>query len=77
LTAIDPRSAETPDETRGEYTYEENTTALMLELLSQVPGADMGKLDTFESTTEAMSPAELPQRSTAAPSTASTRTARC
>jgi Methyltransferase domain len=62
LMSIDPRTAETPDETRGDYTYEENTTALMLELLSQVPGADMGKLATFETTTEAMSPGALPQR---------------
>ena len=62
LMSIDPRTAETPDETRGTYTYEENTTALMLELLSQVPGADMAKLTTFENTTEAMSPAALPQR---------------
>ena len=62
LMSIDPRTAETPDETRGTYTYEENTTALMLEFLSQVPGADMGKLATFETTTEAMSPAALPQR---------------
>jgi hypothetical protein len=62
LMSIDPRTAETPDETRGEYTYEENTTALMLEHLSRVPGADMAKLATFESTTAAMSPAALPQR---------------
>jgi hypothetical protein len=62
LMSIDPRTAETPDETRGTYTYEENTTALMLELLSRVPGADMAKLATFETTTEAMSPAALPQR---------------
>src|SRR5438105_9278491 len=62
LMSIDTRTAETPDETRGDYTYAENTTALMLELLSQVPGADMNKLATFETTTEAMSAAALPQR---------------
>jgi len=62
LMSIDPRTAETPDETRGAYTYEENTTALMLEHLSRVPGADMKKLATFETTTAAMSPAALPQR---------------
>jgi hypothetical protein len=62
LMSIDPRTAETPDETRGAYTYEENTTAQMLELLSRVPGADMAKLATFETTTETMSPAALPQR---------------
>lgn len=62
LMSIDPRTAETPDETRGAYTYQENTTALMLESLSQVPGADLGKLTAFETTTEAMDPAALPQR---------------
>ena len=62
LMSIDPRTAETPDETRGEYTYHENTTALMLDHLSRVPGADIAKLATFETTTQAMSPAELPQR---------------
>lgn len=62
LMSIDPRTAETPDETRGAYTYEENTTAAMLEHLSRVPQADMAKLATFETTTEAMSPAALPQR---------------
>ena len=62
LMSIDPRTAETPDETRGAYTYQENTTALMLEFLSQVPGADLGKLAAFETTTEAMDPVALPQR---------------
>jgi hypothetical protein len=62
LMSIDPRTAETPDETRGTYTYEENTTALMLECLSRVPRADMAKLATFETTTAAMSPASLPKR---------------
>jgi hypothetical protein len=62
LMSIDPRSAETPDETRGEFTYDENTTARMLELLAQVPDADLGKLVTFEATTETMSPDALPQR---------------
>jgi hypothetical protein len=62
LMSIDLRTAETPDETRGDYTYEENTTARMVELLSSVPGADMGKLTTFDDTTAAMSPDALPRR---------------
>lgn len=41
--SIDPRTAQTLDRTRGTFTYEENTTALMLEFLSKVPGADMSK----------------------------------
>ena len=40
--SIDPRTAQAL-ETRGTFTYEENTTALMLEFLSKVPGADMSK----------------------------------
>ncbi|HLX19513.1 MAG TPA: class I SAM-dependent methyltransferase [Gaiellaceae bacterium] len=62
LMSIDPRTTETPDETRGAYTYVENTTASMLEGLSRVPGADMSKLSTFETTTVEMSSAALPQR---------------
>lgn len=62
LMSIDPRTAETPDETRGAYTYEENTTGRMLKYLSQVPGADLGKLATFETTSAAMDPVALPQR---------------
>lgn len=62
LMSIDPRTAETPDETRGTYTYVENTTAVMLDQLSRVPGADVAKLATFETTTREMSPDELPQR---------------
>jgi hypothetical protein len=60
--SIDPRTRETPDETRGAFTYDENTTGRMVELLSQVPDATMDKLATFETTTEAMSPTALPQR---------------
>ena len=62
LMSIDPRTAETPDETRGDFTYQENTTARMLELLAQVPEADMRKLATLETTTEAMRPDALPRR---------------
>jgi Methyltransferase domain len=62
LMSIDPRTAETHDDGRGAYTYVENTTALMLELLSQVPGADMRKVATFETTTAEMNPSALPRR---------------
>jgi len=62
VMSIDPRTGETADERHGGYTYEENTTALMLDSLSRVPGADMAKLATFETTTQAMSPAALPER---------------
>jgi methyltransferase family protein len=62
LMSIDSRTAETPDETRGDYTYDENTTAQMLDLLAKVPDADLRKLTTFETTTSALTPAALPQR---------------
>jgi hypothetical protein len=62
MMSIDPRISEAPDETRGAFAYQENTTARMLEGLAQVPGADMAKLTTFETTTQEMSPAELPHR---------------
>ena len=62
LMSIDPRTDATPDDTRGTYTYRNNTTARMLELLAAVPGADMTKLTTFETTTQAMDPRDLPHR---------------
>ncbi len=62
VMSIDLRTAETPDQTRGEYTYEENTTARMVDLLSQVPDADVSKLVTFDTTTQALTPGALPQR---------------
>jgi hypothetical protein len=59
--SIDPRTSETPD-ARGTYTYDDNTTGRMLELLGELPSADLGKLLTFESSTDAMTAAELPHR---------------
>jgi Methyltransferase domain len=61
LMSIDARTGETLDAGRGVYAYEENTTARMLEFLSQVPEENMEKLSTFETTTQAMSPASLPK----------------
>lgn len=62
LMSIDPRTDETPDETRGAYTYEDNTTARMVELLAAIPDADMSKLRTFDTTTAAMKVEDLPCR---------------
>lgn len=62
LMSIDPRTGDTPDETRGAFAYQDNTTARMVENLSQVPDADMAKLTTFEATTQTMAPTDLPQR---------------
>ena len=60
--SIDPRTGDTPDETRGAFAYQDNTTERMVENLSQVPDADMTKLVTFEATTQTMEPGDLPQR---------------
>jgi len=62
VMSIDARTAVTPDATRGTYTYEDNTTSRMLELLGAVPEAELTKLATFEADTGAMSIADLPTR---------------
>jgi hypothetical protein len=63
VISIDPRTAETSDE-RGSYTYDNNTTEHMLELLQEIPDADLEKLTTLDTTTEALSPRDLPVRPT-------------
>jgi hypothetical protein len=62
LMSIDPRTGDTPDETRGAFAYQDNTTERMVENLAQVPDADMAKLATFEATTQTMAPGDLPTR---------------
>lgn len=63
ITSIDPRTAETPDcRPTGLYTYEENTTARMLDLLARLPSADLDKLSTIESSTDRMSVDDLDRR---------------
>ena len=43
----------------GAVPYPDNTTAGMLERLSRVPGADLGKLSTVDGTTEDLDPVAL------------------
>lgn len=63
ITSIDPRTAATPDSrAAGVYTYEENTTQLMLDLLAQLPSVDLDKLTTLESSTDRMSAYDLDRR---------------
>jgi hypothetical protein len=62
VMSIDPRISVVPDEVRGTSTYEDNTTARMRHLLSDVPDVDMDKLATFESSTDAMPVRGLPTR---------------
>lgn len=59
VISIDARSALTVD-ARGEADYGDNTTERMLAMLSAVPGADLGKLVTFDVGTDRLSPSELP-----------------
>jgi methyltransferase family protein len=60
IISIDPRPASQPDE-RGHFSYDNNSTERMLELLGQVPGADLEKVHTFEAGTDILRPSELPQ----------------
>ena len=62
VISIDPRLATTPDDRGGPWTYEDNSTSHMLELLGEIPDVDIGKLTTFETTTATLSPAELTVR---------------
>jgi hypothetical protein len=60
IVSIDTRPASQPDDRGGVYHYEDNSTERMLRLLAEVPGADTGKLRTFELGTDALSPDALP-----------------
>ncbi len=53
IISIDPRPGATPD-TRGTQHYVPVSTASMLESLKQIPGADVSKIKTFETTTASM-----------------------
>jgi hypothetical protein len=62
IISIDSRPASQPDERGIRYRYPENTTQRMLEGLAAIPGADLGKLQTIERSTEELSHCELPIR---------------
>jgi hypothetical protein len=63
VSSIDARTGETRDDARRTVTYEGNTTDRMLRLLARVPDADVGKLVTFDASTEGVAPSQLPDRS--------------
>jgi Methyltransferase domain len=54
IISIDPRPAAAADNRTGTWSYPDNTTAHMLELLGDLPGADLSKVDTFEVGTDAL-----------------------
>ena len=60
IVSIDRRDTVSPDGRReGAVPYPDNTTAGMLERLSHVPGADLGKLSTVDGTTADLDPVAL------------------
>jgi hypothetical protein len=62
IMSIDPRPATAADNRTGTWSYPDNTTAHMLELLGDLPGADLSKVDTFEVGTDALTVDALPSR---------------
>jgi Methyltransferase domain len=62
IVSIDTRPLLQPDDRGDEAAYPENSTARMLEGLGSVPGADLGKVTTFELGTDELPVAELPTR---------------
>ena len=59
IVSMDRRDESSPDERSEPAHYAENTTARMLEHLSEVPGANLAKLTAIEATTADVDPAEL------------------
>ena len=60
IVSIDRRDAVSPDERpEGAARYPDNTTAWMVQRLSEVPGADVAKLSTVDGTTADVDPASL------------------
>ena len=61
IISIDPRPREQADERwKTKYRYEGNSTERMLTLLSQIPGADIGKIQTFEASTSDLPFSSIP-----------------
>lgn len=61
VLSIDPRPLEQPDERWADnYRYDGNSTQRMLALLSAIPGADTGKITTFESCSWDVSDESIP-----------------
>jgi hypothetical protein len=59
IVSIDPRPEAPPDERGGWRPYPDNTTEAMLENLRNVPGSELGKLETVEASTEDLDPGTL------------------
>jgi hypothetical protein len=61
VVSIDPRPDWTPDDRPGQpvFEYRDNSTERMLELLHDVPNADLSKLETVEDSTEDIAPGQF------------------
>jgi hypothetical protein len=60
VASIDPRPEWQPDDRFAEgWRYPDNSTQRMLDMLADVPGADLDKLETIEASTEDLDPAEV------------------
>ena len=59
ILSIDPRPQSFGDERGLDLNYPANSTARMLELLGKIPGADIGKIETFESDSTRLAPEKI------------------
>src|SRR4051794_9268432 len=62
VMSIDTRTREAPDKRLRMWSYEDNSTTRMLELLSTVPDGDLGKISTFMVRTDELRIDDLPAR---------------
>jgi hypothetical protein len=59
IVSIDPRPQHPPDVRGGSHEYPDNSTARMLDLLAQVPGADVSKIEPIEASSEDLDPTRI------------------
>lgn len=59
IVSIDTRPTSQPDDRGERFAYPGNSTQRMLDQLAEVPGADLGKLRTFETGTDVLNPSDL------------------
>jgi hypothetical protein len=62
VISIDTRTSEAADKRLRMWSYEDNSTGRMLELLSTIPDVNLGKISTFTAGTDELRPADLPAR---------------
>jgi hypothetical protein len=60
IVSIDPRPRRQPDERGEHYDYVDNSTARMLTLLRQIPGANADKILALDAGTDTLDPERVP-----------------